>query len=67
MAVIWELPSCICLSPMARNYELEGIHFNMLLTFHGLGSKDTLAFIREFYTTCFNRGRIKDAMLPIHF
>lgn len=41
--------SCICLGPAARNYELKGINYNMLLSFYGLASEDPLNFIRGFY------------------
>ena len=49
--VIGTSPSCIRLSPAARNYELKNIHFNMLPSFNGLPSEDPLTFLREFYTT----------------
>ena len=49
--VIGVSPSCIVLSPAARNYELKGVHFSMLPSFHGLASEDALSFFREFYTT----------------
>ena len=49
--VIGTSPSCIRLSAAARNYELKGIHFNMLPSFNGLPSEDPLTFLREFYTT----------------
>ena len=49
--VIGASPSCIRLSPVARNYELKNIHFTMLPSFHGLLLDDLLTFLREFYTT----------------
>ena len=49
--VIGASPSCIRLTPAARNYELKSIHFNMLPSFHGLPSEDPLTFLKEFYTT----------------
>lgn len=42
--------SCIRLGPDSRNYELKGLHFNMLPSFHGLPSEDPLSFIRDFYS-----------------
>lgn len=42
---------CIVLSKRARNYELKGMHFNMLLSFHGLAFEDALSFFQQFYTT----------------
>lgn len=41
--------SCIRLGPAARNYDLKGIHFNILPSFYGLPSEDPLNFIRDFY------------------
>lgn len=41
--------SCIRLRATTRNYELKGIHYNMLPSFYGLASEDTLNFIRDFY------------------
>ena len=49
--VIRASPSCIRLSPAARNYELKNIHFNTLPSFNGLPGEDSLTFLRDFYTT----------------
>ena len=43
--------SCFVLTDAARNYELKGIHYNMLPSFYGLANEDPLTFIRTFYDT----------------
>ena len=43
--------SCLVLTDAARNYELKGIRYNMLPSFHGLANEDPLTFIRIFYDT----------------
>ena len=49
--VVTSSNSCLVLSDAARNYELKGIHYNMLPSFHGLANEDPLTFIRTFYDT----------------
>ncbi|OMO52633.1 Retrotransposon gag protein [Corchorus capsularis] len=44
-------PSCIRLSPAARNYELKQIHLTMIPQFNGIAGEDALAFIRDFVST----------------
>ena len=43
--------SCLVLTDAARNYELKGIHYNMLPSFYRLANEDPLTFIRTFYDT----------------
>ena len=43
--------SCLVLTDAARNYELKGLHYNMLPSFYGLANEDPLTFIRTFYDT----------------
>jgi len=49
--VVTSSNSCLVLSDAARNYELKGIYYNMLPSFHGLANEDPLTFIRTFYDT----------------
>ena len=47
-SMIGASPSCIRLSPTARNYELKNIRFIMLPSFYGLPSENPLTFLSEF-------------------
>lgn len=63
--IIGPSTSCITLSDAARNYELKGIHYNMLPSFYELSNEDPLNFIRDFYGTVQNfplRGLSKDQL-----
>ncbi|KAB2607403.1 S ribonuclease [Pyrus ussuriensis x Pyrus communis] len=49
--VVETSPSCILLDATARNYELKNTHHNMIPSFYGVASEDSLSFICDFYAT----------------